>query len=166
MLWACLLQFSWRMYRNVYQFTYTISEIHWWVQNCGTTVWTLLHVPLLAPRIWSWCPDLCKICEPPVCVCVCVCVYIYVCLIVTIEWKHWTSWEEARFLHGSPDKGPRGLSESYCFFDGDWTSGFSPATWTMYWYKELLYRATCASASTRVLSLFIHLSNLPIYDTV
>ena len=95
-------------------------------------------------------------------ICVCVCVHIYVYFILTIGYKHRTSWEEASFVHGSPDKGPRGLSESHSFSDGDWTSGFSPATWTTYWYKELLYRATCASASTRVLSVFIHLSNLPI----
>jgi len=166
MLCAWLLQFAWQTYKNMYQFTYTIIVIHWCVQNCGSTVWTLLHVPLLAPRIWRWLLDLWKICEPLMYVCVFMFMYIYVYLIVAIGKKHWTSWEEARFVHGSPDKGPRGFSESYCFSDGDWTSGFSPATWTTYWYKELLYRATCASASTRVLSLFIISSNLPIYDNV
>jgi len=31
---------------------------------CGSSVWTLLHVALLAPRILRWSPDFWKICAP------------------------------------------------------------------------------------------------------
>jgi hypothetical protein len=45
---------------NVYQFTSTEqkvtdnSEVHRSIQNCGSSIWNLLHVTLLASRIWRW----------------------------------------------------------------------------------------------------------------
>ena len=57
-------------FKHVYQFTGTEyklpdnSEAHTSLQNCGSSVWNLLHVSSLTSRIWSWLLDFWKICGP------------------------------------------------------------------------------------------------------
>ena len=46
---------------------------------CGSSVWNMLYVILLAPRIFRWLLDFWKICVP---LHVTVCVHMFVCLMV------------------------------------------------------------------------------------
>jgi hypothetical protein len=41
---------------------YQNNKVHMSLQNFGSSVWNLLHVILLAPRISGWFLDSCKIC--------------------------------------------------------------------------------------------------------
>jgi hypothetical protein len=41
-----------------------ITEVHISLQICGSSVWNLLHVTLVAPRIWRWLLDFRKIYGP------------------------------------------------------------------------------------------------------
>ena len=56
--------------RNAYHFTCTEqkvpdnSEVHISGQNCGSSVWNLLHVAHWRLRIWRWILDFGKICGP------------------------------------------------------------------------------------------------------
>ena len=58
------------IYRSVYKFTCTKqkapynSRVHRSLQNCVSSVWNLLHVTLLVPRIQRWVLDFWKICRP------------------------------------------------------------------------------------------------------
>jgi len=58
--WSYHAAFFSFIYKNVYQFTYTKqkalhnSKVHRSLQNCVFSLWNLLHVTLLAPRIWRW----------------------------------------------------------------------------------------------------------------
>lgn len=58
-------------YRSVYQFTCIDQKapdntvVHRSLQNCGSSVWNLLHVAPLTSRIWWWLMDIRKICGPP-----------------------------------------------------------------------------------------------------
>ena len=47
---------------------------------CGSSLWNMLYVILLAPRIFRWLLDFWKICVP-LHVAVCVCVHMFVCLM-------------------------------------------------------------------------------------
>ena len=40
------------------------SKVHKWLQNYGSPAWSVLHVTLLAPRIWWWLIYVWKICVP------------------------------------------------------------------------------------------------------
>jgi len=40
------------------------SEVHRTFQNCGFSLWDLIHVTLLAPRIWTWLLEVWKIFGP------------------------------------------------------------------------------------------------------
>ena len=57
------ISFSFQTYKNVYQFTRTEQKApdnddnHRLPQNCGLSVWSLLKVTLLAPRIRRWLID-------------------------------------------------------------------------------------------------------------
>jgi hypothetical protein len=57
-------------YKNVYQFTCTEqkvsdnSDVHRSLQNCAPSVRNMLHVSLLAPKIWRFLLDLLKTCVP------------------------------------------------------------------------------------------------------
>jgi hypothetical protein len=54
-------------FKHMYHFTGTEfkvpdnSEAHTSLQNCGSSVWNLLHISSLASRIWSWPLDFWKI---------------------------------------------------------------------------------------------------------
>lgn len=41
-----------------------IAEVHGSLENCGSSGWNLLHVTIMAPRIWGWLLKVQKICVP------------------------------------------------------------------------------------------------------